>query len=506
MAIFHMNIQIISRGKGKSAVAAAAYRAGENIKNEYDGRVHNYTRKGGCVYNEIILPENAPANFKDRSILWNSVENIDRNSNAQLAREIEFALPVELSREQNILLAREYVKTHFTDKGMIADIAIHDKQDGNPHAHVMLTMRPINKDGKWGAKSRKEYILNNSGERIKLPSGEWKSRKVNAVDWNDKTKAEEWRKGWADTLNKYLEQNGIAEKVDHRSFERQGNGLTPTIHLGHVAHRMEQRGIRTEIGDYNRQVTALNNEIKQTKARIRKMKNWLYKHPIQNPPSIIDIMGGVGKGKNLKTDWQRVRNIQTQAKVLAFLLNNNVRSMDDFSDTVVRIHNRLGTVTNDIKKAERRLETLATHLAHNDNINANRAVMQKYKKLKPKQDTAATNSLNPFTRNKAAKDYEAATKKYEAFYTKNANAIDAYEAAQSYFAAVMNGRKDLPIKDWQKEQRELAAKRYAMCDEYYSLKEQIPATEAIRRSVETLMRDDLQAQRTRPARAHDAVL
>jgi hypothetical protein len=251
---------------------------------------------------------------------------------------------------------------------------------------------------------------------------------------------------------------------------------------------MEQRGIRTEKGDYNRQVQKMNNEIKQTKARIRKMKDWLYKHPIQNPPSMVEIMGGVGKGKNLKTDWQRVRNLQTQAKVLSFLLNSNVRSVDDFADTVVRIHQRLGTVTDDIKKAERRLEKLATHFAHNENINTHRAIVQKYRKLKPKKDEAALGSLNPFTRNKAAKDYEAATQKYEAFYEKHADAIDAYEAAQAYFAAVMNGRKDLPIKDWQKEQRELAAKRYALCDEYYSLKEEVQNTEAIRRSIEGLIK------------------
>jgi len=131
MAIFHINIQIITRGKGKSAVAAAAYRAAENIKNEYSGRTHNYTRKSGIVHKEIIFPDNAPADFADRSVLWKSVEQIDRNSNAQLAREIEFALPVELSKEQNIALAREYVNKCFVAHGMIADMCIHDKQEGN---------------------------------------------------------------------------------------------------------------------------------------------------------------------------------------------------------------------------------------------------------------------------------------------------------------------------------------------------------------------------------------
>jgi hypothetical protein len=492
MAIFHMNIQIITRGKGKSAVAAAAYRAGENIKNEYDGRTHNYTRKTGIVHTEIFLPSHAPSEFSDRTTLWNAVEKIEGNSNAQLAREIEFSLPVELSMEQNISLSHEYVKKYFVAHGMVADVSIHDKGDGNPHCHVMLIMRPLEQDGAWGVKSRKEYILDKNGERIKLPSGEWKSRKVNAVDWNDKTKAEDWRKGWADTLNKYLKQNGIVAMVDHRSFERQGNGLIPTIHLGVSAHQMEQRGIRTEKGDYNRRVTAINNEIKQTKARIRKVKNWLYAQPLQNAPTLIEIMNGVANGKNLKTDWQRIRNLQTKAKVLIFLQQNNITNVEDFSDTVVRIHERLKISTNEIKKVGRRLDTLSEHLSHAENNRKHKLVYQKYKSLTPKTDSATLNSINPFTKNKATKEHDAAVKKQDAFYEKHADEIQAYQSAQEHFAAVMNGRTQLPIKDWQQEQKELAVKRYNLCDDYYALKEKISNMEVIRRSIENFLHDDIQ--------------
>ena len=143
MAIYHCSIKIISRGKGKSAVAAAAYRSGENLTNEYDGITHDYTRKGGVVYTEILLPDHAPAEYADRAVLWNAVEKIEKAKNAQLAREIEIALPHELTREQGISLVREYVKEQFVNAGMCADIAIHDKEDGNSHAHVMLTIRPI---------------------------------------------------------------------------------------------------------------------------------------------------------------------------------------------------------------------------------------------------------------------------------------------------------------------------------------------------------------------------
>lgn len=169
MAIYHCSIKIISRGKDKSAVAAAAYRSGETLTNEYDGVTHDYTRKGGIVHTEILLPDHAPAEYADRSLLWNAVEKIEKAKNAQLAREIEIALPQKLTIEHSISLVREYVKEQFVNAGMCADFAIHDKQDGNPHAHIMLTMRPIEQGGAWGAKQKKEYILDKDGGKIYDP-------------------------------------------------------------------------------------------------------------------------------------------------------------------------------------------------------------------------------------------------------------------------------------------------------------------------------------------------
>ena len=155
VAIYHCSIKIISRGKGKSAVAAAAYRAGQTLTNEYDGVTHDYTRKGGIVHTEILLPDNAPPEYADRAVLWNAVEKIEKAKNAQLAREIEIALPVELTKEQNISLVREYVKQHFVAAGMCADFAIHDTGGGNPPAHIMLTMHPFEQGGAWGAVQKK---------------------------------------------------------------------------------------------------------------------------------------------------------------------------------------------------------------------------------------------------------------------------------------------------------------------------------------------------------------
>ena len=151
---------------GRSAVAAAAYRSGERLTNEWDGLTHDYTHKPGIVHTEIILPAHAPPEFQDRSTLWNSVEQIEKSSDAQLAREIEVALPVELSRAEQLALVRSFVKDNFVAEGMCADFALHDKGDGNPHAHILLTIRPLRSDGKWGPECRKVYDLDSQGNRI----------------------------------------------------------------------------------------------------------------------------------------------------------------------------------------------------------------------------------------------------------------------------------------------------------------------------------------------------
>ena len=159
IAIYHWNIGIVSRGKGKSAVAAAAYRSGEKLTNEWDGMTHDYTRKGGVVHTEIMLPPHAPPSFSDRSTLWNSVELYEKAGNAQLAREIDAALPIELSREEQIRLVREYCSSQFVSRGMCVDFAIHDTDSGTPHCHIMLTMRPLDERGAWAAKSKKDMTL-----------------------------------------------------------------------------------------------------------------------------------------------------------------------------------------------------------------------------------------------------------------------------------------------------------------------------------------------------------
>ena len=218
----HFKITIVKRSQGQSAVAGAAYQSGERLFSEYDQKTKFYNKKKELVHAEIMLPSHAPPGYADRATLWNAVEAVENQWNSQLARRIVLAFPVEVPKEQYLKMIREFCQEQFVSKGMIADFAIHDKGDGNPHAHILLTLRAMDEYGKWLPKARKVYDLDENGERIRLPSGNWKCHKENTVDWNDQKYAEVWRHGWETITNRYLEAAGRPERVDLRSFERQG--------------------------------------------------------------------------------------------------------------------------------------------------------------------------------------------------------------------------------------------------------------------------------------------
>ena len=276
MDFFHWTTKIVSRNKGKSAVAASAYISGTRMENTWDGVTHDYTRKKHVIYTEVMLPPNAPQEYADRNLLWNSVEWNETKANAQLARSIELALPAELNHEQNIALVRKLAQKLFVDKGMCADVAFHDKGDGNPHAHILLTMRPLTPDGKWGDKSRLEYILDADGNRIPArQKGRWKTRKVCTTDWDDRGNAERWRAAAADAINEALREAGFTQGfVDPRSYADQGVHRIPMVHEGPDARAMEKRGISTEVGEKNREIRQQNQLIDQLEARLTRLNAW----------------------------------------------------------------------------------------------------------------------------------------------------------------------------------------------------------------------------------------
>ena len=233
MAIYHYSATVIRRSAGRSATAAAAYRAGIRIEDERTGEIHDYSRKQGIYSSEILAPENTPDWVHDRARLWNEVERVEKRKDSQLAREINVALPVELNHAQKQSLVREFSRSQFVERGMVADVAYHDFQGQNPHAHILLTMREIDRKG-FGKKNR---------------------------SWNERGLLRRQRESWSQHANEALERAGHEAKIDHRSLADQGVERLPQIHLGPQVIEVEMRGLRTAIGDEMRRRSQINRRI-----------------------------------------------------------------------------------------------------------------------------------------------------------------------------------------------------------------------------------------------------
>lgn len=315
MAIYHLEAKVVSRGAGRSAVAASAYLSCSRLYNDYDGIQHDYTKKHGLVWQEVFLPEYAPQEWKDREQLWNAVEEVETAKDSRLAREFVVALPIELSREEQIELLQEFIREQFVSDGMCADAAIHDTDGHNPHAHILLTVRPLDEQGKWQYKTEKEYLCMKNGEERGFTAAEFRAaqnegwekqypykvgkKKVymtpsaaeaqeliradkhpkstrygrqNPISerWNSEDQLAAWREAWADVSNRCLERAGREERIDHRSNAARGIDEIPTIHEGVTAQALERKGIISDRCEINRQIKADNALLRELKAAVKK--------------------------------------------------------------------------------------------------------------------------------------------------------------------------------------------------------------------------------------------
>ena len=280
MALFHLSVTQTKRSAGQSAIASAAYRAGERLYSEYYGEYSDYTRKGGVICSDILLPSHAPPEYADRQTLWNAVEKAERGKNAQLAYSFDIALQNEFSLEENIALARQFLLENFVSRGMVVDFAVHqpDREDGgipNPHFHVLCPIRPIEQNGKWGLKQRRVYELDEDGNRIRDADGKFVFNAVPTTDWGSPETLEYWRQTWAELCNAKFAEKGLDVRIDHRSYERQGVDLLPTVHEGATVRAMEKKGIRTEKGEFNRWIRATNAVIRDIKKKITLLFDWI---------------------------------------------------------------------------------------------------------------------------------------------------------------------------------------------------------------------------------------
>jgi hypothetical protein len=298
--------------------------------------------------------------------------------------------------------------------------------------------------------------------RLKLKSGNFKTRKVSATDWNAPTKAEQWRAAWAESVNAALEQHGHTERIDHRSYQRQGIDQIPTIHRGVAATQMERRGIVTERGNQNRIIEISNKELRQTKARIDKLNEWLKGEEKATAPTLSDVLADILKGGEDKTRYAKIRDLKAAAQVLNYLQENNIATLPQLQERVSGFYGRLSDVRERLKPVERRLKTLDEHIKQAGVIAKHGALYKRYKAQKPKNR--------------------------EAFCEAHRAEITLYETATRYMKEHLNGRTTIPLKAWQAEHVRLTAEKSALSADYRTLKDEIREVETIRRHAEDMER------------------
>jgi hypothetical protein len=353
-------------------IACAAYRSGEKLHSDYYGEDADYTRKGGVILTDILLPPHAPTEYADRETLWNAVENTERHPKAQLAYSFDIALQNEFSLEENIALARQFLLEQFVSQGMIVDFAIHDpdKKGGipNPHVHFICPIRPLKENGEWDAKQHREYVLDEHGERIKDKAGRDVFNAVPTTDWGRPETLEHWRAAWAKMVNvKFVEKN-LPCRIDHRSYERQGVEQLPTVHEGPAVRQMEAKGIRTDKGDLNRWIRKTNDLLRKIKAKISELADWLKTADEElsnaHSPSLAEVLGNFYQTRNAGawSDKAKVGNLKRYAADIAFLETKGVTTVDDLHDFVSSTSDDYHSLNTSLKGKEARMKELKTLL------------------------------------------------------------------------------------------------------------------------------------------------
>ena len=393
------------------------------------------------------------------------MEEIEKSSTAQLAREIEVALPMELSRTEQLALVRSFVKDNFVDAGMCADFAIHDKGTGNPHAHIMLTIRPLKEDGTWGAKCRKVYDLDSQGQRISDGKGGWKNHREDTTDWNQRSNAEKWRAAWAAYANRALEAAGRPERIDHCSYKRQGVDKIPTVHMGPAASQMERRGIATEKGNINWEIAADNKLLKEIKARITRFYNWSKEQSSQpqGRESIMDFLFQAKRDTATTSRYGKVKALQADAKLFNFLMENGITSMEQLYEKVSAMNSDYYDLRGKIVSKERRIFVLTERLEMWEQY-------QKYKPIRQKLDKVAPG-------------------KREQFEQRHSADLALFDAAVRYLDTLKSSGEAITPKAWRAEAQRLTAEKEADYLQMRAMREDIKAVETLKKTAERLARE-----------------
>ena len=490
MALYHFQLTQIKRSAGQSAVAAAAYRAGENLYSERYGEPSDYTRKGGVIFSQILLPANAPPEFADRQTLWNSLEAAEKNRNAQLAYSFDIALQNEFSLDENIDLARQFLLENFVSRGMIADFAVHapDKEDGgipNPHFHVLCPIRPLNPDGTWGEKQHRVYRLDDAGNRIRDENGKDVFDAVPTTDWGSPETLDLWRETWASLCNQKFEEKGLADRIDHRSYEAQGIALLPQIHEGPAVRQMEAKGIRTNKGDLNRWIKTTNAMIRSLAGKVKNLMEWVKKVKaelaVREPESpllealLLEYSASEReRSRTYSQKWQRDHSIETMKEVAEaqiFLNEEGLKTLDDLNSTLSALRETITDTKSAVSSGQRRMQQLQKLIEAAETFREYQPVHDESKRLE-----------HGFKSRKEKYDRE-----HEAELIK-------WNAANRLLHAKIPDLKAIPLDQWKAEHAKLAAE---VNDRYASLsapQSKLQNLEKIRKMINRAIKDRAREQ------------
>lgn len=380
MALYHFHVGQVKRSAGQSVIESAAYRAGERLYSERYGEHSDYTRKGGVVYTEILLPPHAPHEYADRQTLWNAVEAAERGKNAQLAYSFDIALQNEFTLAENIALARQFLLDNFVSRGMIADLAIHqpDREGGieNPHVHVLCPIRPLNPDGTWGAKQRRVY------------RADGKFDAVPTTDWGRTETLEEWRKAWATLCNAKFKDKGLECRIDHRSYEKLGIDQAPTVHEGVAVRQMEARGIATDKGERNRWIRSANTMLQTLRKKLKALTVWLteLRAELDKPqqPTLAELLADYYDARNTGA-WSRkakVSNLKRFAAAAAYLQVSSLHTLDDLQARLDLLRKRLSDVKSSLDAKHSRMKELRDLLRYADQYERSKPVHDQLNAIK----------------------------------------------------------------------------------------------------------------------------
>ena len=440
IALYHFHVTQIKRSAGQSAIASAAYRSGEKLRSEYYGEDSDYTRKGGVICSEILLPPHAPPSFSDRETLWNEVEKAERGKKAQLAYSFDIALQNEFSMQENIDLARQFLLEQFVGRGMVVDFAIHqpDKEDGgisNPHFHVMCPIRPLDEHGRWGNKQQREYLLDEHGERIRDEAGNYVFNAVPTTDWGSPETLEAWRQAWAELCNAKFAEQGLDCRIDHRSFERQGVEQIPTQHEGSTVRAMEAKGIRTDKGDLNRWIRKTNAMLREAKQKIAALIEWMKEVKAElskpQPPTLVELLSAYydNRNKGAYSSKARIANLKKLSEAVSYLEANGLYTADDLDTALHTMQGKIDTLKKSASGKQARIKELDERLRMADYYKAGKPVADKLKTIR----------------------FEKSRQKYKAEHDEELRLF--YMAERKLKGQVVDGK--LPVAEWRAEKTRL---------------------------------------------------